>query len=265
MIFRNLAIIALVGIAPGLAKGVDLKFDSIQVGSVTYSNVVITKINPSDIYFAHTGGMANIKMRQLDPRLQRKFNYDPKRAKFDETERMYNNEEYKRRAVQNFNNRVAQEQAGASNAPAAPFSLTDPFDARSPLNRPAPPFGPVKWISEAPPQANDKFTLILFWNNASLASREAIPTLDTTSKNFTDKLTVIGLSSDPEKELKDATTPINFYSGSEPAGSYATALGVTSVPTVALTDPKGIIRYVGHPAALTDETLNKLMTRYAAE
>src|SRR5437667_7424813 len=54
-----------------------LKLASLKAGSKTYNNVTVLGANVTDLYFMHDHGITNIKLKSLDPKLQRKFNYDP--------------------------------------------------------------------------------------------------------------------------------------------------------------------------------------------
>jgi thiol:disulfide interchange protein len=56
------------------------KLPGLNAGSEVYSNVTITKVTATDIYFTHAGGMANVKLSQLDPALQKHFGYNPAKA-----------------------------------------------------------------------------------------------------------------------------------------------------------------------------------------
>ena len=251
-------------------SAMELKMDSVQIGSVTYSNVVITGVNPADIYFHHNGGMANVKLRQLDPELQKKFGFDPRRAAEIERQQMANNERYAREVL------AAAEAARAARARAraeseatlaagteTPFSLADPISSTSLLGKPAPELAATKWFSAEPPARAGKFTLLFFWSSTSVPCGQAIATLNDLSQKFSEKLLVIGLTS--ETEIKPTEPAIGFFSGSAPESGMAAAFGINSVPSVALIDPKGIVRYTGHPAALTEDALNKLMTQPAAK
>jgi protein disulfide-isomerase len=59
----------------------DEHFEMLQVGSEVYSNVTVTSVSATDIYFTFTGGMANVKIEKLSPDLQRHFSFDPEKAK----------------------------------------------------------------------------------------------------------------------------------------------------------------------------------------
>src|ERR1041385_605780 len=62
------------------ASGAPLKFDLLKVGSKVYSNVTIVGANKTDLYFTHSQGIANVRLRYLDDKLQQQFHYDPKAA-----------------------------------------------------------------------------------------------------------------------------------------------------------------------------------------
>ena len=58
----------------------DEKLPVLKVGINVYSNVTVTTVTPTDIYFTHSGGMGNAKLKQLSPELQQHFGYDVKQA-----------------------------------------------------------------------------------------------------------------------------------------------------------------------------------------
>jgi len=47
----------------------------LKVGGDVYSNVTITAVTPTDIYFTSDNGMGNAKLKNLDPELQRHFKF----------------------------------------------------------------------------------------------------------------------------------------------------------------------------------------------
>jgi hypothetical protein len=59
----------------------DQKLPVLQVGTQVYSNVTITTVTATDIYFTFDKGVANAKLKNLDSALQKHFNFDPERAK----------------------------------------------------------------------------------------------------------------------------------------------------------------------------------------
>jgi predicted Zn-dependent protease len=65
-----------VGCVASLAMAEE-KLPLLKVGSDTYSNVTVFKVSASDIYFTSDKGIANVKLRNLDPDLQKHFHYNP--------------------------------------------------------------------------------------------------------------------------------------------------------------------------------------------
>ena len=59
----------------------------LQVGSETYSNVTVTSVSTTDIFFTYAGGMANVRLKKLAPEWQQHFGYDPQKAQAAELKR----------------------------------------------------------------------------------------------------------------------------------------------------------------------------------
>ena len=68
---------AWLGLAPGRARSVEEKFDVLQVGTQTYSNVTVTSKAKSYVFILHAQGMASIKPAQLPPEVQEQLGYGP--------------------------------------------------------------------------------------------------------------------------------------------------------------------------------------------
>jgi len=62
----------------------DEKLPLLKVGSQTYSNVTVTTVSATDIYFVSSQGMGNAKLKDLDPAWQKHFHYDPARVQATE-------------------------------------------------------------------------------------------------------------------------------------------------------------------------------------
>jgi len=54
----------------------DEKLPALKVGNEVFSNVTVTAVTPTDIYFTYPGGMANAKLKKLGPELQTHFHYN---------------------------------------------------------------------------------------------------------------------------------------------------------------------------------------------
>ena len=63
-----------------LAAHADEQLPLLKVGSDTLTNVTVTKVTTTDIYFISSAGMGNAKLKNLDPALQEHFHYDPVKA-----------------------------------------------------------------------------------------------------------------------------------------------------------------------------------------
>ena len=72
----------------------DEKLPVLKVGDNVYSNVTVTAVTATDIYFAYPGGMGNAKLKKLSPDLQKHFGYDPKKASELESKHAQANAQY---------------------------------------------------------------------------------------------------------------------------------------------------------------------------
>jgi protein disulfide-isomerase len=77
-----------------IATKADEHFAVLQAGSEVYSNVTVTSVSATDVYFTFTGGMANVKIKELSPDLQRHFSFDPEKAKEAELQQAENQARY---------------------------------------------------------------------------------------------------------------------------------------------------------------------------
>ena len=63
-----------------LVARADEHWQILRVGSNTYSNVTVTSVSATDIFFSHSRGMGNAKLKELDPALQKHFGYNASTA-----------------------------------------------------------------------------------------------------------------------------------------------------------------------------------------
>jgi protein disulfide-isomerase len=77
-----------------LAAWADEKLPVLKVGDNLYTNVTVTKVTATDIYFTYAGGMGNAKLRNLEPELQERFHFDPARASEAEQKHARDNVQY---------------------------------------------------------------------------------------------------------------------------------------------------------------------------
>src|SRR5580765_6046954 len=64
----------LVGFAPA-ATGADDGVVELKTRTATYTNVTVARKDGTNIYIRHAGGMANVKLGELDPDTQRSLGY----------------------------------------------------------------------------------------------------------------------------------------------------------------------------------------------
>jgi protein disulfide-isomerase len=70
------------------------KIPVLQVGTDTYSNVTVTSVSATDVFFTHAGGMANVKIKTLSSEWQKHFNFDAKKARTAELKQSTNQAAY---------------------------------------------------------------------------------------------------------------------------------------------------------------------------
>ena len=240
------------------ASAATLKLDSLSVGPTTYSNVTILGANVTDLYFTHARGIANVMLKYLNPELKKQFNYDPKAAAEAEKQQIEADLRYQTDEATTFFNHGQKGTDSSGKPPASSEdSLADPISERSLLGRPAPTVDPDRWLGEKP-ALEGKFLLIDFWAPWSVPCRKCIPDLNALQKKFKDKLVVVGWTS--EGEATNVTDlKMEFPSAVDSKSKLSASAGVTSVPCVLLVDSKGIVRYQGHPAGITEKKLEALM------
>jgi cytochrome c biogenesis protein CcmG, thiol:disulfide interchange protein DsbE len=118
-----------------------------------------------------------------------------------------------------------------------------------------------KWLGDKP-DLEGKFVLISFWASWSAPCRQYIPELNALQKKYGEKLVIVGVTAEPEKDLSDFAGPrLEYASAIDTKAKLTAAAGVTSIPCVLLADPKGVILYQGHPAALTEKRLQTVLSR----
>jgi cytochrome c biogenesis protein CcmG/thiol:disulfide interchange protein DsbE len=241
-----------------------VKLDSLRAGSRTYRNVTVLGVNATDIYFTHEGGITSVRLKYLEAKLQKRFHYDPEAAAEAERQQATDDALYMESVASNM---VAQAQQAALAAQKAAAtsedSLADPVSEKSLIGKPAPAIKGGKWLGEKP-ALEGKIVLVAFWAPWSIPCRKYIPELNALQKKFAGKLAVVGVTSESEAEIADLTEPkIEFASVIDPKAKFGATVGVMSIPYVLLIDSKGIVRYQGHPTAITEKVLENILAKTA--
>src|SRR5215469_16833971 len=66
--------------ALSLTAQADEFFSSLKVKGDVYTNVTVTTVTATDIYFTHIRGLASAKLKDLDPELQRHFHFNASKS-----------------------------------------------------------------------------------------------------------------------------------------------------------------------------------------
>jgi thiol-disulfide isomerase/thioredoxin len=243
------------------AQAEELKLDTLKVGSTTYSHVTVIGANATDLYFKHAQGFANVKLKYLNPALQKRFGYDSKAAEAAERRQSEDEILYQGTLRASLAPPANTESAKVRGSLGTETGLADPISDKSLLGKTAPEVPVDKWVGDKP-SFEGKFVLVNFWASWSTPCRQYIPELNALQKKYGDKLVVIGVTSEPEKDVTEMSEPrIEYASGIDSKAKLTAAVGVTTVPCVLLCDPKGVVLYQGHPGALTEKRLQAILSR----
>lgn len=141
--------------------------------------------------------------------------------------------------------------------------------AKSYLNRVAPELVVEKWLTDVP-NTEGKLVLIDFWGPACAPCRQSIPDLNKFSKQFKDKLVVIGVSPNKEEHVRGMKNPvIEYYSAIDTKQAYINKFEIKGYPHAILLDTRGLVRWEGNPVQkgheLTAEVLEHLIAKYDYE
>ena len=153
----------------------------------------------------------------------------------------------------------AESAAHPTAEPAEREILAESISDKSLLGKAAPPLDVERWIGTKP-ALEGKFILATFWSPTSIASKKYVSQMNDFQSKWEQNLAVIGVicSRDADANaVQDAKA--NFPCAMDSNLKVSAAFGVTSIPSVVLVDPKGVVLYAGHPAALTATYLQSVL------
>lgn len=258
MMYRAMFCVA--WLASALSVSAAVKLDSLTVGSVTYSNVTVFGANATDLFFSSDQGVSNVKLKFLSPELQKQFHYDPTNSDKAEQQQIASDKLYQQSLAATLSAQAqATHQAAVldTQTPYADAGLADPVSDDSPIGKPAPDLNFAKWIGQ-PPDLTGKFAIISVWSPKSSSSRRWLAPLNDLHKALAGKIEVVGVTTASEADVDQVTPKIDFPCALDPDGKFLSAAHITALPCVLLVDTNHIVRYQGHPAAVTTNTLQTL-------
>ena len=222
------------------------KLPVLKAGSDIYSNVTITAVSATDVYFTYDRGMGNAKLKNLEPALQKHFQYDPQNARQTEQKQAAANAQYHLNAINQpapKSSGHGNENAGQTSSPAA--APGKKIWAKSYLNQKAPELVVEKWLTSEPDRRG-KFVLIDFWATWCPPCVEETPSLVRMQSRLKDKgVVVLAVSIDADdaayhKFLKEYS--VNMVTVRDEAQKAATLYGTFGWPESYVIDRNGVIR-----------------------
>src|SRR6266480_1370794 len=127
--------------AADLLEAAEEQFLVLKVGSEVYSNVTVTSVSTTEIFFTHSRGIGNAKLKNLEPALQKHFHFDSTKAAAQQSEQAKANALYTQTLR---NSPPPKRQPPPEPEPDPPRQVSGngirphPIHAKSFLNQPAP-------------------------------------------------------------------------------------------------------------------------------
>ena len=139
--------------------------------------------------------------------------------------------------------------------------------ARSVLNELAPDLVVEEWLADVPDLRGDRMVLIDLWATWCGPCRKAMPELDAWSKEFADRLVVVGISDEPAEVVRRMRKPkVSYPLGVDTQARIFNELKVAARPHALLVDPDGVVRWQGVPTMkgheLTHAVVEELLDTY---
>lgn len=261
-----IGLLTLVGLTCGAVPAAE-SLATLQIGSATYSNVTVTTVTTTDVYFTHAKGLGNAKLKNLSPDLQRRFHYDAAKSSMVEQAQAEATAVFLRTAATNrfaaARSEDSQEDVETPTVDASGDLVVKKLYAASFRGQRSPTILVDQWLTP-PPDVTNKFVLVDFWATWVAPARAAIPQLNALQARFKDRLVVIGLSNETVEEMYKMTAPkVGYYVGTDPQARTMAAFQLGALPHSVLIDPAGIVRYEGHSKYLDGAALERLLTKYA--
>lgn len=224
----------------------DVSLPYLKTPDQVYSNVTVFSVNATDINFKHARGIANAKLKDLEPDLQMRFKFNPGA----------NGIPAKQTAE-------PKPRGNPKPAPTVDEEMEVPeIHAKAFKGKSAPAFQIEKWIT-AEPKTSGKFVLVDFWATWCGPCRQSVPHLNNLAEAFSDKLVIVGLSDESQSDITAMKSPkLKYAVATDTKGRMKKALEVKGIPHAIIIDPKGIVRFEGHPGYLTENGVATIIRKF---
>jgi thiol-disulfide isomerase/thioredoxin len=260
----------------GTVAHADEKLAVMKVQDEVYTNVFVTSVTATDVYFTHAKGIGNAKLKNLTPELQKHFHYNAAKGSQAEKAQVQANIEYRKEllAAKPVAIKIPQDEPEEPTpVEPAPLNLSPTtgrgadfvapeLHARSMRGQRAPECVLEKWLTKAP-DPTDKFVLINFWTTSCQPCCASIPALNAFYAKYRDRLVVVGISDETEAVVQQMKSEINYSIAIDTQRRMESTLEITQIPHCILVDPCGMVRYEGMPQYLDDTKLEHLFVKYA--
>ena len=243
------------------AGAAPVKLSALTVGSTTYSNVTVFGANSTDLFFSSDSGVSNVKLKYLSPELQKEFHYDPKAGEKAEAQQIKDDKTYQANLAASLAAKVKAAQQQREERARAAYSQAgfgDAVSEDSELGQKAPALTFTNWIGEKP-NLKGKLTLISVWSPNSASCRKWVAPLNELHRALAGKVEMVAVTTATKDDVMNADPKIDFPCAVDASGDFITEAGVTSLPCVLLVDTNNVVRYMGHPAAITTNSLQEFI------
>jgi hypothetical protein len=242
----------------------DEKLATLKSGDEVYSNVTVTSVSATDVYFTYSGGLGNAKLKNLNPGLQQHFHFNSTNATAVEQRQLEATAQFK----QNLLVEAAAAKDKTARLPPATYDTGDvvapKIFAKSFRGERPPQIIVDQWITPPAPNPEGKFVLIYMWITSAEQCRQFVPQINGLTKKFKDRMETIGLSNESLEEMRKMKAPeVHFFTGTDTQSRTFLSYEVTALPHLVLIDPKGIVRFEGPPIYLDEKNLAHLLDEYA--
>jgi thiol-disulfide isomerase/thioredoxin len=146
-----------------------------------------------------------------------------------------------------------------------PSFTNPPGSDRDLRGKAMPEFVVERWITQAD-EPRGRLLLIDFWATWCRPCIASLPKLRQIAGAYRDDVCVVGLSSEKRDDFESGMRKLNLNADEfnyalaiDPQRRVQQAFGVRGIPYISIASADGIVRWQGHPNALTPETLDSLV------